>query len=145
MQESDPMLQHKSATISGELEGNFRPKQERVYNMCFMIQLVSIAAIGGFLFGYDTGVISGAQLYFVEDFPDITDTQRSLIVSLALLGAAFGSMFSGTLSDKIGRKKVIMIADLLFTLGAFVMGFAPTIPVLMTGRVLVGLGIGMAA
>ena len=140
------MLQHKIAdNTSVDLEGSFHQKKERFYNLCFMTQLVSIAAIGGFLFGYDTGVISGAQLYFVLDFPDITDTQRSLIVSLALLGAAIGSLFSGILSDKIGRKKVIMIADLVFTLGALVMGFAPTIAVLMIGRVLVGLGVGMAA
>ena len=126
-------------------DGEGPQKGERTYHLMFMIQLVSCAAIGGFLFGYDTGVISGAQLYFVNDFPDITDKQRSLIVSLALAGAAVGSMISGTLSDKIGRKKVILIADVLFTLGAAVMGFAPTIGVLMAGRILIGLGVGIAA
>lgn len=64
---------------------------------------------------------------------------------MALAGAAFGSLFSGTLSDKIGRKKVIIIADMVFTLGAFVMAFAPAIWVLMLGRVLVGVGVGVAA
>ena len=113
--------------------------------MAFMTKLVSVSAIGGFLFGYDTGVISGAQLYFVLDFPTITSAQRSLVVSIALAGAAVGSLFSGTASDKVGRKKLIMFADLLFTLGAFTMAFAPSIAVLMIGRVLVGLGVGVAA
>lgn len=107
--------------------------------------MLSVSCIGGFLFGYDTGVISGAQLYFKDSFPNITEKQRSLVVSLALAGAAVGSLISGTLSDKIGRKKVIMAADLLFTAGAFVMAFAPTILCLMMGRILVGLGVGMAA
>jgi len=119
--------------------------KERVYNLAFMTKLVSVSAIGGFLFGYDTGVISGAQLYFVLDFPTITSAQRSLVVSIALAGAAVGSLFSGTASDKVGRKKLIMFADLLFTLGAFTMAFAPSIAVLMIGRVLVGLGVGVAA
>ena len=47
---------------------------ETKYNVCFMVQLVTIAALGGFLFGYDTGVIAGAQLYFKDDWPDITDS-----------------------------------------------------------------------
>ena len=77
--------------------------KEATYNLCFMIRLVSIAALGGFLFGYDTGVIAGAQLYFSDDWPDITDSQIALIVSIALIGAAIGSLFSGSISDRIGR------------------------------------------
>ena len=64
---------------------------------------------------------------------------------MALIGAAIGSLFSGTISDKIGRKPVILIADALFTLGAILMAFAPTIWFLMIGRVVVGLGVGAAA
>mmetsp|Transcript_93861 Transcript_93861/g.129313 ORF Transcript_93861/g.129313 Transcript_93861/m.129313 type:complete len:188 (-) Transcript_93861:975-1538(-) len=118
---------------------------ERIYNLCFILQLVFIAGIGGFLFGYDTGVISGAQLYFHDTWPDITTTQRSLVVSLALLGAAIGSIFSGPLSDKIGRKKIIMTADVLFTLGSVIMAVTPSIGILMFGRIIVGLGVGIAA
>lgn len=83
-----------------------------------MTKLVSVAAIGGFLFGYDTGIIAGAQIWFKNDFPTITTTQTSLVVSLALVGAAIGALFAGILSDKIGRKKVIIVADVAFTLGA---------------------------
>ena len=118
---------------------------ERTYNICFMAQLVSIAALGGFLFGYDTGVIAGAQLYFVDEWPDITDNQIALIVSTALIGAAIGAFVSGTISDRIGRKKVILIADALFTIGAALMAFAPTIGWLMVGRLVIGLGVGAAS
>lgn len=84
-----------------------------------------MATIGGFLFGYDTGVISGAQLYFVDTWPDITDQERGLIVSLAMAGAAVGALFAGPLSDKIGRKPVILLADTFFTFGAVIMAYAP--------------------
>lgn len=64
---------------------------------------------------------------------------------MATLGAAVGSLFSGAASDKFGRKKLILLADVLFTLGSILMAVSPTIPVLMIGRFLVGLGIGIAA
>ena len=67
------------------------------------------------------------------------------IVSLTLLGAALGSIIGGPASDKLGRKPTLMIADVLFTIGAIIMGAAPNIPVLMLGRIVVGLGVGMAA
>ena len=51
-----------------------RQSTETTYNTCFIINLVSVAALGGFLFGYDTGVIAGAQIYFDRDWPDITDS-----------------------------------------------------------------------
>jgi MFS family permease len=66
-------------------------------------------------------------------------------VSLALLGAAFGSLFSGTASDKWGRKPLIITADVFCTLGAALMAMAPTIPILMTARFIVGIGVGVAA
>ena len=107
--------------------------------------LVSIATIGGFLFGYDTSIIAGAQLYFENDWPHITDSQIAFIVSIALIGAAIGALFSGWLSDRFGRKPVIMVADVLFTAGSIVMAVAPTIAWLMVGRLIIGLGIGAAS
>ena len=110
-----------------------------------MLILVSVSAMGGFLFGYDTGVISGAQLYFEDDFPDITRHQISMVVSMALVGAAIGSFFSGSVSDVIGRKKVILFADIMFTVGSGMMMQAPSVEVLMAGRLVVGIGVGVAA
>ena len=77
------------------------------------------------------------------------------IVSSAILAAAVGSLVGGPFSDKLGRKPTIILADIMFTIGAIVMGVAPTIPVLILGRVLVGViylliisfqfGVGVAA
>ena len=97
------------------------------------------------MFGYDTGVIAGAQLYFVDTWPGITDSQIALIVSIALIGAAIGALFSGSISDRIGRKKVIIFADVLFTTGSLIMAFSPTIAVLMIGRLIIGFGVGIAS
>lgn len=62
-------------------------------------------------------------------------------MSLAILGAAVGSMLGGPFSDRFGRKLTIMMADILFVIGAVVMGIAPSIAILMLGRVLVGVRI----
>ena len=59
-------------------------------------------------------------------------------MSLAQLGAALGSLMGGPLSDSYGRKKTIMVADVLFSLGAVIMGIAPTIAILIIGRFVVG-------
>lgn len=94
------------------------PKTLRTYNMIFVIKMTLMAAIGGFLFGYDTGVIGGADLYFHIDFPQITSGEKEIIVSLAVFGAAIGCLLIGPVSDNYGRKPSIIISDTLFTLGA---------------------------
>lgn len=115
------------------------------YKMCFLTKLVSIASVGGLLFGYDTGVVSGAILYLEDDFPDIDERTIELVVSIALFGAFFASLASGPLSDSIGRKWTIIISDILFALGSLMMAIAPNIPTLMAGRLVVGIGVGIAS
>ena len=107
--------------------------------------LCFFSTIGGFLFGYNTSVIAGTNLYIEEDFEDVTDFQKELIVSLTLLGAAIGSLLSGTFADKFGRKPAIYLADLLFIAGSLIMAFCPSIDVLIAGRFIVGLGVGIVA
>ena len=62
-----------------------------------------------------------------------------------MIGASLGALISGSISDKIGRKKVILMADLFFTVGAVIMATAPEIWVLIVGRALVGIGVGIAS
>lgn len=75
----------------------------------------------------------------------MTLLEREFVVSLALFGAFLGSLIAGPISDKFGRKLVIIFSDILFTVGSLVMAFTDSIKILMFGRIIVGLGIGIAS
>jgi SP family myo-inositol transporter-like MFS transporter 13 len=128
-------------TPAGEVINTDNLKLNKIY-VGFM---TFFAVIGGFLFGYDTSVIAGAKLYFDDDFEGITNLQKEVIVSMTLLGAAFGSLLGGPVADKFGRKLTILLADVLFLVGCIVMAITPSIPILVVGRFIVGLGVGVAA
>jgi len=70
---------------------------------------------------------------------------QETIVSMAVAGAIIGAAFGGWMNDKLGRKRSILVADVVFFLGALVMAAAPAPFVIILGRVLVGLGVGMAS
>ncbi|XP_073126941.1 inositol transporter 4-like [Henckelia pumila] len=113
----------------------------------YIMKLALSAGIGGLLFGYDTGVISGALLYIREDF-DSVDRKTWLqetIVSMAVAGAIFGAAMGGWINDRFGRKISILIADVLFFFGAIIMAVAPGPWMIIIGRIFVGLGVGMAS
>ncbi|EFN54539.1 hypothetical protein CHLNCDRAFT_8066, partial [Chlorella variabilis] len=108
--------------------------------------------IGGFLFGFDTGVISGALPYIRDDLlqryagdPAALAHWQELIVSAAIVGAGVGSVAGGWLADRVGRKAALLLADVLFTAGALAMAAAQDHCVLERRRALVGLGVGLAS
>jgi sugar porter (SP) family MFS transporter len=101
-------------------------------------------ALGGVLFGYDTGVISGALLYIPDDFK-LTPFLQGAIVSALLIGAMFGAAFAGRLSDRLGRRRLIIGAGVVFTGGALLAAFAPSVGVLIAARFILGLAVGSAA
>ncbi|HZB81639.1 MAG TPA: sugar porter family MFS transporter [Rubrobacteraceae bacterium] len=101
-------------------------------------------SLGGLLFGYDTGVISGAILFIREEL-GLTPFLEGLVVASLLLGAAVGAGSAGPLSDKLGRRNIIIIAAILFSIGAIGAALAPNIGVLVFFRVVLGLGVGSAA
>ncbi|PAN38831.1 hypothetical protein PAHAL_7G201100 [Panicum hallii] len=113
----------------------------------YVLALTGAAGIGGFLFGYDTGVISGALLYIRDEFPAIRDNYflQETIVSMALVGAMLGAAGGGWINDAYGRKKSTLLADLMFALGSIVMCAAGGPYILILGRLLVGLGVGVAS
>ncbi|XP_019415532.1 PREDICTED: probable inositol transporter 2 [Lupinus angustifolius] len=113
----------------------------------YVLRLAFSAGIGGLLFGYDTGVISGALLYIRDDFKAVDNKTwlQEAIVSVALAGAIIGAGVGGWINDRFGRKVAIIIADTLFLIGSVIMAAAKNPPILLVGRVFVGLGVGMAS
>jgi sugar porter (SP) family MFS transporter len=101
-------------------------------------------ALGGLLFGYDTGVISGALLFIPNDFK-LTPFLTGAIVAGLLLGAMIGAAGAGRMADSWGRRRLIMAAAVVFTVGSILAAVAPTVWVLIAARVIIGLAVGSAA
>src|ERR1700723_1745557 len=76
-----------------------------------------ITALGGLLFGYDTGVVSGALLFLKKDFGGLSSFQEELVTSLLLVGAVVGALTAGRLADLIGRKPPVLITPAVFVVG----------------------------
>lgn len=111
----------------------------------YFISLITlIAALGGFLFGFDMAVVSGIIEPIRYQY-GLSSSQEGIFVSCALLGCIAGVAFSGYLSDKIGRRKVLFIAAFLFLLSAIGFAFAAAYPLLIFFRVLAGIGVGVAS
>uniref|UniRef100_A0A7N0TUG3 Major facilitator superfamily (MFS) profile domain-containing protein n=1 Tax=Kalanchoe fedtschenkoi TaxID=63787 RepID=A0A7N0TUG3_KALFE len=133
---------------SGYSDSLSEPRTKITYfSNAYVLGLTLVAGIGGLLFGYDTGVISGALLYIKDDFESVARSSflQETIVSMALVGAIIGAAAGGWINDTHGRKKATLIADVVFTMGSFVMAVAPDPYILIIGRLLIGLGVGVAS
>lgn len=103
-----------------------------------------IAGMSGVLFGYDTGVISGALIFLKKDFV-INPNQEGIIVSILLFGAAVGALGVSKIADKVGRKKLLIMTGILFILGTYGLAKSLTINELYIYRFILGLSIGIAS
>lgn len=110
----------------------------------FVTMVSGISALAGLLFGYDTGVISGAILFVRKDFL-LSTFQEEVVVAAVLLGAVAGASFGGKLADALGRRKLLIQVAILFIIGAIGTALAPTPTWLAIGRVVVGVAIGIAS
>ncbi len=114
----------------------------------FLVLITSISALGGLLFGYDTGVINGAQ-YYLSQYFELSDAAKGFVVGIALIGCLVGALVAAPISIKVGRKKSLILSALLFTLSAWGSGlpslFPETVTVLAVFRFIGGLGIGIAS
>jgi len=113
--------------------------------MTLQFALIAItAALGGLLFGYDTGVISSALL-FIRTVFNLSTAGQSIVAGIVLVGAVIGAMVAGSLSDRFGRRRVILVTALLFVIGALVSSLAAAVATLLVGRLLIGIAIGVAS
>lgn len=111
----------------------------------FLTKLTVIATLGGLLFGYDTGVISGALLYMKDDLDLSAFGEATVVSSLLFPGAAFGALFGGRVADRIGRKRSLLVCACLFLVGAIGCAIAPNVQLMVAARIVLGLGVGAAA
>lgn len=110
----------------------------------FVYVVAAIAALAGLLFGYDTGVISGALLFIRPQF-NLGPAEEGMVVSGVLFGATLSAILSGRLTDVFGRKRVILVISVIFAIGSIVSALANSVALLVAGRVLLGLAIGVAS
>ena len=113
-------------------------------NKPVVLKVALISAMGGFLFGFDTGVIGGTQLYFTDYF-SLTPTQQGWAVGSALYGCFGGALVAGYLTDALSRKYTLLLSAVLFCLSAWGSGAATSLSELVFYRVIGGVGIGFAS
>ena len=113
-------------------------------NNRYIYKATLVAAVGGLLFGYDTAVIAGA-IGFMKTYYSLSDAMTGWVASCALLGCVAGAMYAGKLSDNIGRKKVLMLAALLFAVSSIGTAMPPNLTFFVVFRLIGGMGIGIAS
>jgi SP family galactose:H+ symporter-like MFS transporter len=110
----------------------------------FVYYAVGIAALGGLLFGYDTGVVSGAILFITKQF-SLSSTLEEIVVSAVLVGAVVGASLGGALTDRFGRRGLIIVAGVIFIASSLGTAWSPSVPWLIAARVVSGIAIGLAS
>lgn len=110
----------------------------------FVYVAATFAALGGLLFGYDTGVISGAVLFITKQF-SLSVFPTELVVAVVLLGAVAGALSGGRLADWLGRRLTLLMTSAIFIVGALICAFSGSLNELIAGRLIVGLAIGLSS
>ena len=110
-----------------------------------LLGVAAIAALGGFLFGYDTGVIGGAMLFMQKDLGLETHGQQQLTVAILLLGAIVGAMIAGWSADKISRRRTKIISGCVYVIGGVGCALAQSYWQILAGRFWLGLAVGCAS
>lgn len=114
-------------------------------NRAYLFTIAAVAALGGLMFGYDWVVIGGAEVFYEKYFHLSSALQIGWAMSSALVGAIFGTVFGGALSDKYGRKPLLLVSGFLFVATSVATGLAPGFLFFVVARLLGGVAIGIAS
>ena len=112
-------------TTTDELNKDGNSPVEQNASLLYVFCIASVAAIGGFLFGFDSGVINGTVTALANAF-NANDISTGFNVASVLLGCAFGALAAGPLADHFGRKKLMIVTAIIFAISAFGSGVADT-------------------
>lgn len=132
------------ATIIAAKEGNLTDTSKHRYNTSYIIGISFISALGGYLFGFDFAVISGALPFLQKQFALDAYWEGFATGSLAL-GAIIGCLVAGKVSDKYGRRPGLLVAAAIFAVSSLAMAFAPSRDLFIVSRFCAGIGVGMAS
>lgn len=110
----------------------------------FVYLATAVAALGGMLFGYDIGVISGAILFIQKDF-SLSPGMEEIVVSSVLLGSLVGALVGGLLADRLGRRSLLIATAIVFCVGGIGAALAPGTTSLVAARIIAGTAIGVAS
>jgi major inositol transporter-like SP family MFS transporter len=134
-----------SVNLRSRKVGNSTATGSREDPRTFLFRLTMIASLGGLLFGFDTGVIAGALVYLQEDFQLTAVTEGLVVTSLLFPGATAGALLGGPMADRVGRKKSLVIAGVIFAVSTIACALAPNVVALIVARVALGYAVGVAS
>ena len=133
-----------AGAAAGSAAAGRPPVAEEGRQPLLVYAVAAVSALGGLLFGYDTGIISGALLDLREDF-SLSSREQEWVVSVILVGAMVGALVSGRLSQRHGRRRVVMAVAVVFGLGAVAAAVATGTTTLILARFVLGLAVGGAS
>lgn len=141
MSENEPHAKGKSQTVD---VADIKAIEDQSVSVAYVIFISAVAAIGGFLFGFDSGVINGTVGALEKAF-NASDVATGFNVASVLLGCAVGALFAGPIADKLGRKPTMIITAVVFAISALGSGMSDSSAEFIFYRLLGGLGVGAAS
>ena len=121
------------------------PASTQAFNRIYLWSISLAAALGGLLFGYDWVVIGGAKAFYEPYFQIHDPARQGWAMSCALVGCLLGSVAAGVLSDRFGRRRMLLFAGFAFALSSLGTGLAGTFTAFVLWRIAGGVGIGIAS
>ena len=109
----------------------------------FILKAIGLSSLGGIIFGYDLGIISGALPQLKESL-SLTDKQQEMVVSFLYLGGVLGATIGGVICDTFGRKNGILLTDIIFIIGGLLLSWAKSLRVILLGRIVMGFGVSVS-